>query len=331
MFVTQSLHPCSAHLRKCLLLLPTLAVAVGMHLASSTNLVAQAAGTQPLAVQPFASQPPAGLVASAEPVPSVSSSEDASLPVASSSSSAAAALPEAPEMVSSGDPNLAQKSGHADDASTPQAGATSARPEDDQPDKRILGIIPNYRSVGVDAKLPPQSVSEKFKTSLQDTFDIGAFELAVVISLEEYATIATPEFGRGGLGYGRYFWHAFADQSIENESVEFVFPALTREDTRFYTLGRGGFAKRAAYSLTRIFIVRSDSGKETFNVGEIFGAGFAAGVSSLYYPQSQRTAGKVLSQYALNLGIDDASFFVREFDRDISNAFRLHRHAQPQP
>src|ERR1700735_4131335 len=29
--------------------------------------------------------------------------------------------------------------------------------------KRILGIVPNFRSVSADVKLPPQSVKEKFK------------------------------------------------------------------------------------------------------------------------------------------------------------------------
>lgn len=238
------------------------------------------------------------------------------------------AYPDSPGFSSSAGTSFgARESGQAaQGSSTPQS---SAQPE--QPSKRILGIIPNYRSVGIDAKLPPQSVGEKFKTSLQDTFDIGAFELAVVVSLEQYATVATPEFHRGGVAYGRYFWHAFADQSIENEMVEFVVPALTREDTRFYTLGRGGFSKRAGYALTRIFVVRSDSGKQTFNVGEVLGAGAAAAISTTYYPSAERSASQVLSQYAVNLGIDSASFFVREFDDDLTNLFRRHPHRHPAP
>ncbi len=40
--------------------------------------------------------------------------------------------------------------------------------------KRILGIIPNFRTVSADTKLPPQNVKEKFFTAAQDTFDYSA-------------------------------------------------------------------------------------------------------------------------------------------------------------
>ncbi len=36
--------------------------------------------------------------------------------------------------------------------------------------------------------------------------------------------------------------------------VEFFVPAMTHEDTRFYTLGRGGFLKRATYALSRVVV-----------------------------------------------------------------------------
>ena len=51
---------------------------------------------------------------------------------------------------------------------------------------------------------------------------------------------ATPEFGNGGSGYGRYYWHTFVDQTDENYFVEGFMPILFRQDTRYYTLGRGG-------------------------------------------------------------------------------------------
>jgi hypothetical protein len=100
------------------------------------------------------------------------------------------------------------------------------------------------------------------------------------------ATRATPEFHQGAAGYGRYFWHSWVDQSSENYAVEFVVPTLTHEDIRYYTLGKGGFFKRTGYALSRAVVTRSDSGTATFNIGEVVGAGAAAGISNLYYPAS---------------------------------------------
>jgi hypothetical protein len=57
-------------------------------------------------------------------------------------------------------------------------------------------------------------------------------------------TNATPEFHQGAAGFARYFWHAAVDQTSENYMVEFVVPSITHEDTRYYTLGRGGFFMR---------------------------------------------------------------------------------------
>ena len=205
---------------------------------------------------------------------------------------------------------------------TPQAtqpDTTSAT--SDKPSKRILFIIPNARSVSAGSTLPPQTVREKFSTALADTVDPANFALSALVAAYDYGRGATPEFGSGGVAFGRYYWHSLADQSIENTSVEFLVPVLTHEDTRYYTLGRGGVRKRLGYSISRVVITRSDRGTETVNLGEILGAGLASGVSSRYYPSSQRDAGSVLSSYALNLGIDAASYVLREFDNDLARTF----------
>ena len=73
------------------------------------------------------------------------------------------------------------------------------------------------------------------------------------------ATHATPEFRQGAAGYARYFWHAAVDQTSENYMVEFVVPAITHEDARYYTLGSGGFLRRTSYALSRAVITRSET------------------------------------------------------------------------
>ncbi len=195
------------------------------------------------------------------------------------------------------------------------------------PPKRLFGIVPNFRSVSTQVKLPPQTVGEKFSDATKDSFDYSSLALVSLVALEGYVTTATPEFGRGGLGYGRYLWHSAADQTIENYIVEFIIPVAAHEDTRFYTLTRGSFAKRAGYSLGRVFITRSDSGRSTFNSGEVLGAAAASGISNLYYPSHERTVHNFATKYATNIGIDAASYFIKEFYPEISHGFS-HRKQQ---
>jgi hypothetical protein len=106
--------------------------------------------------------------------------------------------------------------------------------------KRILGIIPNFRAVSANRVLPPQAAKEKFTTATEDSFDYSALLLPAALASYSMATNATSEFHQGAASYGRYLWHSYVDQSIENYAVEFVVPALTREDIRYYTLGKGG-------------------------------------------------------------------------------------------
>ena len=212
------------------------------------------------------------------------------------------------------------------DAPAPQqaavtAGGATPSAHTDPQTKRILGVFPNFRAVSSETHLPPQSVKEKFVTASEDSFDYSAFVLPAVLAGYSEATNATPEFHKGAAGYGRYFWHTFVDQTSENYWVEFIMPTLTREDTRYYTLGPagGGAWKRVGYALSRAVVTRNDAGKDTFNASEVIGAGAAAGMSKLYYPSHERTFSNTADKWSENVGVDAASFIVREFWPDINH------------
>jgi hypothetical protein len=185
--------------------------------------------------------------------------------------------------------------------------------------KRILGVVPNFRSVDADTKLPPQTIKEKFTTGFQDSFDYSSFIFVAGQAGIAQATDAYPAFRQGAAGFGRYYWHTFADQADENLWVESIIPSALHEDARYYTLGRGGAFKRAKYALTRAFLTRNDEGNQTFNAGEIVGAGVAAGISSGYYPGQYRTWTKTGQRWLTNVVLDDATFALKEFWPDINH------------
>ena len=187
--------------------------------------------------------------------------------------------------------------------------------------KRILFIVPNFRSVSADQKLPPQTVREKFKTTLSDSVDYSSF--IFVAGQAGFAQLhsGTPEFGTGPAAFGRYYWHTYADYVDENLWTEFILPSVLHQDSRYYTLNRGTFAKRLGYSFSRVAITRSDRGHNTFNASEIVGAGIASGISSNYYPSQERTASKTIDLWLTNLGIDGGTFIFKEFWPDLNNRF----------
>ncbi len=126
----------------------------------------------------------------------------------------------------------------------PNAQPASGQSASDEPakqTKRILGIIPNFRAVSTDTKLPPQSPKEKLLTATQDSFDYSSLFIPAMLAAYSQATNSTPEFHQGAAGYARYYWHSYVDQAIENYMVEAIVPIITHQDNRYYTLGRGGF------------------------------------------------------------------------------------------
>jgi hypothetical protein len=186
--------------------------------------------------------------------------------------------------------------------------------------KRILFVIPNFRAVSADEQLPPQTVKEKFKTAMLDSVDYSSFIFVAGQAGVAQANNSYPEFGQGARGYGRYYWHTLADAINENTFVEFIVPSVLHQDTRYYTLGRGDFAKRLGYAFTRIVVTRNDEGHETFNFSEILGAGAFSGVANFYYPNQERTLTKTYQRWVTNLAIDGCTFAFKEVWPDINNA-----------
>jgi hypothetical protein len=209
---------------------------------------------------------------------------------------------------------------HTDPVTRPNE---SSQPDDHnspKQSKRILGIFPNYRAVSADTQLPALSVREKFWLASQDSFDYSAFVSAGILAGVSQANNSYPEFGNGGTAFGRYYWHAVADQSVGNYMTEAIVPSLTFQDPRYYTLGHGGFFKRTGYAVSRLLVTRTNAGHQTFNISEIVGNGAGAGISDTYYPSRERTWTKTGQKWLTQIALDGAFNILKEFWPDINRS-----------
>jgi len=214
-----------------------------------------------------------------------------------------------------------------DAPSTTQATGIPA-PDEKQP-KRIMNLMPNFRSVSAGEAVPRETLRDKFKTSTLDNFDYTSLIFAGAIAGISFGTKATPEFHQGAAGYGRYYWHTVADQSVENYFVEFIVPTMTHEDSRYFALGKegGGVWKRTGYSLSRVLVTRTDAGQSTFNISEIAGSAAASSVSSFYYPTKEQTVSNGLRNWGLDITYDSVTFVFHEFWPDISHRLFGKKHS----
>jgi hypothetical protein len=240
----------------------------------------------------------------------------ANLEVSSSNSEGAAANPVSPDSTLAALPDAPQAT-QTQSPSQPVP-STSSTLNTGQQTKRILLIVPNFRAASVDAKLSPMTAGEKVKLVLQDSFDYSSFIYVGIVAGIGQSQNSYPEFHQGAAGYGRYYWHSFADSVGENAFTEFIVPQIAHQDPRYYTLGRGGFPKRLVYSVSRLVICRDNNANDTFNFSEVVGAGASAGISTLYYPSAYATWTKTGQKWLTQVGVDGIGNIAKEFWPDIN-------------
>ena len=191
-----------------------------------------------------------------------------------------------------------------------QPGTTAASSENNsltQPEsKRILGIIPNYRTSPGFADFEPLTAREKFKLATEDSFDRGTFALAGVFAGEAQLTNANKSFGQGAAGYGKYFGTSFGDFVIGDYMTEAVYPTLLHQDPRYFRRGTGSGWSRLGYAMSQTFWTHGDSGAAQSNYSELMGNATAVAISQTYYSDN-RTASNAVSTLGMQIGVDAAA------------------------
>jgi hypothetical protein len=197
-------------------------------------------------------------------------------------------------------------------------------PSSEPESKRLLGVIPNYRSSPSLQNYQPLSPGEKFKIAAEDSFDRGTVVLAGIFAAESQATNANRSFGQGAAGFGRYFGAAYGDFVIANYMTEGVFPTLLHQDPRYFRKGQGSGWSRLGYAAGQIFRTHTDSGDTQFNYSEIVGNSTAVAISNAYYADN-RTAHDAAGKLGVQIGVDMASNVLKEFWPDLQRKFRRRR------
>jgi hypothetical protein len=201
-------------------------------------------------------------------------------------------------------------------------------PTPTQEDKRILGVLPNYRTAEMPLVYTPIPASYKMQIAVKDSFDYPLFGVAAIYSGFYQLFNTHPQFGQGIKGYAKRLGTSYTDQVVGNMLAEGVLPSLFHEDPRYFRMNQGKASKRLLYAISRIVITRTDSGAKSFNFAEVFGNGIAAGVGLSYYSDS-RSPGAYFQNWGTQLGTDALSQVLKEFWPDVKR-WRARRRAEKQ-
>jgi len=178
--------------------------------------------------------------------------------------------------------------------------------------QRLVGVIPNfYTSYIHDAA--PLNWTQKFSLAARSAFDPVVYIGVGFGAGIEQATNAYPGYGQGAAGYGKRYAATFLDGRTSDFLTNAVFPALLRQDPRYYYQGSGSVRSRLMHAVGSVFAARSDAGRTVPNSSYLLGDTCAAALSNLYYPKANRGAKLVFSNAAVGLAGRVGMNLFREF------------------
>ncbi len=194
-------------------------------------------------------------------------------------------------------------------------------------DKRVLGVLPNYRTAELTTDYHPISDKYKLHIALKDSFDYPLMGVSAAYAGLYQLENSHPQFGQGTVGYFRRLGTSYCDQVVGNMMTEGFLPILFHEDPRYFRKAHGSAKSRAWYAISRIVVTRTNTGAETFNFAEIVGNGVAAGVGLSYY-KDDRDLPDYLQNWGTQLATDAFSQVLKEFWPDIKRHY-FHKKSAP--
>jgi hypothetical protein len=200
-------------------------------------------------------------------------------------------------------------------------------PLDRQQPHRILGFMPNFRSVSGGAVTHPPGWKYNFTIATRQSFDYSSFIFLGITSLSAEGINSHPVLGKGVDGFYAYIWRGFLDKTDGTYIGAWFLPSLLHEDTRYYAMGNERSVPiRILYVMSRQVVTRTYGERQTPNIAGLGGKVLTQIVSREYYPAGSTSFGVLATKFAYSAMRDIAFTSIREFYPDIAAHYvRKHR------
>src|SRR5579871_2142609 len=211
----------------------------------------------------------------------------------------------------------------------PVAKPQNQNPDLDQPaDKRVAGVLPNYRTANPYTKYVPLTNKQKMNIAVKDSFDFPLYFLGGMFAAVDQINGSDPSYGGGVQGFAKRYAANYGDQMFGNMFSEGIMPVVLHQDPRYFRMAQGSVGKRTWYAVTRVFVAHDDNGKLDFNYSEWVGNAAGVAISESYHFEEREAAsatGKLFTQ----VGVDAFSQVLKEFWPDIRR--KLHKKSTTDP
>lgn len=236
--------------------------------------------------------------------------------------------PDGPQTASGSNSSRPKSSTHpAPDPEVPVDANGNPIPLERREPTRILGFMPNFRTVSGGAKPHPPGWKYNFTVATRQATDYSSFIFLGLTSLSAEGIDEHPVLGKGVGGFYSYTWRGFLDKTDNTYLSAWLLPSLIHEDTRYYALGAGhSIFVRELYVISRQGVARTYGGRQTPNFAGLGGKVLTQVVSRQYYPKSATTFPVLATKFGYSAMRDVIFTSIREFYPDAAAHFiRKHR------
>ena len=214
------------------------------------------------------------------------------------------------------------------DAPVPKQDQTNPQQKTDK-DKNVwqtpMGLITRKSYFYPELATTPGSLSslQKFELFLDKSISPPQILSSAAAAGISQARDTLHGYGQGGDGYGKRFGSSMATGASSHFFGTFLLPAILHDDPRYFVKLHAGLKARVAYALRRTVVIRTDSGKEAFNLPGLVGPLLAEGLANTYLPDSERTTGKTFERYGIRIGFSAANNLLKEYWPTIFKRLRI--------
>jgi hypothetical protein len=177
--------------------------------------------------------------------------------------------------------------------------------------QRVFGIVPNYYVV-YDKNAPPLTTKRKFKLALRTSVDPVTFiGVGVVAGIDQGTD--RPNYVQGAKGFGQRLGATYADGVSDILIGGAILPALLHQDPRYFYQGTGSVRSRLFHAISSTVVCRGDNGKKQPNFSTVGGDLMSSALNMAYYPDSDRSASTVFTNFLIDTGERMTANLAQEF------------------
>jgi hypothetical protein len=199
---------------------------------------------------------------------------------------------------------------------------------------RFIGYVTNRSIVFPDLATSegPLSTGQKFRLFVNQSISPPYIIAPAVSAAYDQARNSPKAYGQGWSAYGDRFGADVARAVSNSFFTSFLLASALHQDPRFFPQSHPTIWSSVKYSVQRVFVIRTDSGRDTFNTSGILGTGMSEALANTYLPVSEQTLGKNAERIGVDLAWKVGANMFKNYWPTLFQSMRLnHLKVIPDP